>query len=103
MVIAEISVVPVGTGTTSEREAVQAALDALGGLEGLKVEVTALGTIVEGNWPQVMEAVRRMHEAPFQTGVQRLMTSIRLDDRRDKQESMEEMVGVVQAPHPKAA
>lgn len=98
MVIAEISVVPVGTGSTSEREAVQAALDALAGLDGVQVEVTPLGTVVQGNLDQVMEAIRRMHQAPFQTGIKRLVTAIRLDDRRDKQETMQEMVDVVHAP-----
>lgn len=95
MVIAEISVVPVGTGSTSEREVVQAALDALAELEGIHAQVTPTGTVIEGSLEQVLEAIRCMHQAPFQKGVQRLVTSIRLDDRRDKQESMREMTAVV--------
>jgi len=30
-----------------------------------------------------------MHEQPFKEGVQRVSTTIRIDDRRDKKETME--------------
>lgn len=96
MVIAEISITPIGTGTTSERVYIQAAVDAIREMRSVRAEVTPMGTVLQGDLASVLEAVKRMHQAPFaQKDVKRLVTSIRIDDRRDHEETMEEMVQAV--------
>ena len=88
MVIAEVSVTPVGTQTPSVSEYVAKAIRALRQEKDTRYELTAMGTIIEGELDKVLRAVRRMHESLFDDGVKRVITTIRIDDRRDKELSM---------------
>jgi len=94
MVIAEISVVPVGTATPSVSRYVARAISVLERRPGLNYTLTGMGTIIEGELRVVMDACREMHESVFGEGVQRVVTTIKLDDRHDRSSSAE---GKVQA------
>jgi uncharacterized protein (TIGR00106 family) len=88
MVIAEISVTPVGTQTPSASEYVARAIRSLRQDKDISYELTAMGTLIEGELDKVLGAARRMHESLFDDGVKRVVTTIRIDDRRDKELSM---------------
>jgi len=88
MVIAEISIVPVGTNTPSLSQYVAKAIGVLVQEKSVKYKLTRMGTILEGNLADVLEAVRRMHEAVFDTQIKRVVTTIRIDDRRDRESSI---------------
>jgi len=81
-------VVPVGTKSPSLSGHVAKALCALKQIEGVKYQLTAMGTIVEGELDAVMEAVRQMHESLFDKDTKRVVTTVMIDDRRDKQLTM---------------
>ena len=87
MAIAEFSVVPLGTEHTSLSQYV-AECQVLIQASGLKYQLTPMGTIVEGTMPEILRLLAQVHEAPFSSGAQRVYTSIRIDDRRDKPASM---------------
>jgi uncharacterized protein (TIGR00106 family) len=91
-VIVEISVVPVGTGSTGVSQYVADSINILEKQTGLKYQLTPMGTVIEGPMDKVLEAVRLMHEAPFNDGVLRVVTTIKIDDRRDKKATMEQKV-----------
>jgi uncharacterized protein (TIGR00106 family) len=91
-VIVEISVVPVGTGSTGLSQYVADSINILEKQTGLKYQLTPMGTVIEGPMDKVLEAVRLMHEAPFNDGVLRVVTTIKIDDRRDKKATMEQKV-----------
>ncbi|MBA2441473.1 MAG: MTH1187 family thiamine-binding protein [Rubrobacter sp.] len=93
MVTAEISIIPVGTGSSSVSDYVAAAVSELEA-SGIKCTVTATGTSVEADSPsQLYEALGRAQEAVFDTGVERAYTILKMDDRRDGREPSEnEMV-----------
>ncbi len=84
MVIAEVSVVPIGTKTPSVREYVAKAIKVLREEKGVKYQLTAMGTLVEGELDEVLEAAKKMHECLFDKDVKRVVSTIRIDDRRDK-------------------
>ncbi|MEW6171845.1 MAG: MTH1187 family thiamine-binding protein [Bacillota bacterium] len=84
MVVAEISVVPLGTGSASVSRYVADCVKAVKE-SGLKYEVTAMGTIVEGELEEVLAVARRMHDIPFDAGAQRVVTTVKIDERRDKE------------------
>lgn len=44
---------------------------------------------MKATWGDVWEAAKRMHESVFGKDVQRVVTKITIDDRRDKQLTME--------------
>jgi uncharacterized protein (TIGR00106 family) len=76
--IIEFSVVPIGHGE-SLAEPVARILD-LVDKSGLPYQLTAMGTIVEGDWDEVLGLVRRCHEAMRDDGG-RVYTHITIDDR----------------------
>ena len=89
MVIAEVSITPVGTGTPSASQYVAKAVKTLQQQKGVKHQLTAMGTLLEGELGDVFEAIRSIHESVFGQGVKRVITSITIDDRRDKQLTIE--------------
>ena len=88
MALVEISVIPVGTPTPSVSQYIARAVKVLEGEKDIKYELTAMGTIIEGDLERVLTLVRKMHEAVFNVGVMRVVTTIKIDDRRDKASSM---------------
>ena len=92
MAIVEVSVVPLGTRTASVSEYVARAVKVLEQEEDMKCELTAMGTIMEGDLDRILAVVRKMHEVVFGEGVVRVLTTIKIDDRRDKVHGMKEKV-----------
>jgi uncharacterized protein (TIGR00106 family) len=88
MAIAEISVVPLGTKTPSVSQYVARAVKVLEREKDIKYEITPMGTIIEGDLDKILTVVRKMHEAVFGEGVARVLTTVRIDDRRDKAQNM---------------
>jgi uncharacterized protein (TIGR00106 family) len=84
MVIAEISVVPLGTKTPSVSQYVARAVKVLEREKDIEYELTAMGTIMEGDLDRILAVVRKMHEQVFGEGVARVVTTVKIDDRRDK-------------------
>lgn len=91
MVIAEVSIVPIGTGSTSISRIVARAVRVLKE-SGLAYELTPMGTIIEGSLDEVFEVVKKMHESCFFGGVARVLSNIKIDDRRDKEVRAREKV-----------
>jgi uncharacterized protein (TIGR00106 family) len=95
-VLAEFSVFPIGQKGTSVGKYVAAAIAAINQVKGLKYEVTAMGTVLEAdNIETIFEAVKAAHEALIDEGVQRVESTLRIDDRRDKSRTMKDKVDVV--------
>ena len=93
MAVVEISIVPLGTGNTSISSYVAACEKELKENSGdLKFELTAMGTIIEGDLDEILSLIRRLHEVPFSKGALRVSTSIKIDDRRDKKGTIEQKV-----------
>lgn len=83
MAIMEISLVPVGTKKATISDYVVDAVKVLERL-GIKHQVCPMGTVAEGELNELFAAAREMHEEIFADGdVMRVVTTIRIDDRRD--------------------
>lgn len=88
MVIAEITVVPLGTGSPSLSRFVAEAVKALEG-SGIRYTLTPMGTVLEGSLEEVLEVVRMLHRLPFNKGADRVSTRLVIDERRDKEATAE--------------
>ncbi|WP_414046286.1 MTH1187 family thiamine-binding protein [Macrococcus equi] len=70
-------------------------------LEKLKIEgkidyqLTPMSTLIEGELHECLMALEAIHESPFDQGVERVCTNIRIDDRRDKLRKMNEKIDAV--------
>ncbi len=87
----EISVVPLGTGSTSLGQYV-ADIKKFLESRGIPHTLTDMGTIIEGEVEELLRLARELHEIPFQAGAKRVYTNIRIDDRRDRQTHLGEKV-----------
>jgi uncharacterized protein (TIGR00106 family) len=62
---------------------------------GLKTQLHAYGTNVEGQWDEVMAAVKACHEKVHDMGAPRITTTIKLGTRTDRSQTMEDKVSSV--------
>ncbi|WP_172197964.1 MTH1187 family thiamine-binding protein [Saccharibacillus qingshengii] len=97
MAIAELTIVPIGTGTTSLSGYVAEMQRKLATLEGISYELTSMSTIIEGPLDRILDAVKTLHEHTFESGALRVSTSVKIDDRRDKEGSSAQKLASVQA------
>ena len=88
MAIVEVSIIPLGTGTPSVSKQLARAFRALRQEKNIKYELTSMGTIMEGDLGEMLRVVKNMHEGTFGDGVMRVVTTVKIDDRRDKTLSM---------------
>jgi len=96
MAIVQLSIVPIGTGTSSISKYVARAFKLLETQRDVAYQLTPMGTIIEGSLDKVISIVRQMHESAFDEEVQRVLTTLIIDDRRDKTATMEGKVKSVQ-------
>lgn len=88
MAIAEITIVPVGTGSSSVSSFVIDTIK-LAKSTGLKLEITSMGTNIEGPLEDILAVAQAMHQRCLSTGADRVFTSIKIDDRKDKPVTIE--------------
>jgi uncharacterized protein (TIGR00106 family) len=55
---------------------------------GLKHELHAYGTNIEGEWETVMDAIKRCHMRVHEMGAPRITTTLKLGTRTDRDDSM---------------
>jgi len=87
MAVVFVTIAPLGTGTPSLSRYV-AGVERILRRSGLVHQLTAMGTIVEGDLDAILAVVREMHEAPFAQGAVRVSTLVKIDDRRDKEHTI---------------
>jgi len=94
MALAEISVIPIGTPTTSIGDWIAESVRVLQN-EKVNYEVSPMGTLIEGKISDILRVAGRMHESALQKGIKRVVTTLVIDDRRDKQVTMKSKVASV--------
>ena len=83
-VVADACIVPVGTGTASVSSDVAEAIRELKKAPGLVLCTHSYGTNIEGEWDDVLNAIRAAHERLHSNGVPRVSTTIKVGTRIDK-------------------
>lgn len=97
LVIAAVSIAPIGTESTSVSTYVAETQRVLERYPELTFRLDPMFTTIEGELSQIFSAVQEMHEALIGMGAQRLSTVVKIDDRRDQSHSMEDKIAVVDA------
>ena len=95
MAIVEVSIAPLGTGSTSISRYVADCHQLLQQEAAVEYQLTPMGTIIEGDLDHILKIIRKMHEIPFEKGAGRVSTLIKIDDRRDKETSMKQKLASV--------
>jgi len=98
MAIAEVSILPVGTATTSLSPWVADLQRLLAAApEPIRYELTGMSTLIEGSPADLFAVLARLHEAPFAAGAGRVYTVVKIDDRRDKASTLASKVDAVRS------
>lgn len=82
MVIADIAVVPLRPykGEAEMYKVVDKCIDIIQN-SGLKYEIGANSTTIEGDFDDVFEIVKKAHKLPFELGCERVITTVRIDEK----------------------
>ena len=92
-VMVDFCVVPIGVGVSVSKYVAECQR-VLTELE-LPHQMHPYGTVVEGEWDVVFDALRRCHERVHALGAPRISTSIRLGTRTDRAQSMQDKLDSV--------
>jgi len=92
--IVDLCVVPLGVGVSVSEYV--AACERILKEAGLKTQLHAYGTNIEGEWDAVFAAIKRCHETVHSMGAPRISTVIKLGTRVDRDQTMDDKVRSVQ-------
>jgi len=87
--LAEFSIVPIGSGSSigDKLAEVLRIVDA----SGLPYKANPMGTVIEGEWDDVLKLIKKCHMALMKNG-ERTLTNITIDDRKDMPNRIDEKV-----------
>jgi uncharacterized protein (TIGR00106 family) len=95
MIIAQLSIAPVGVGTGLSKY-VKVVIETLK-KEGINYKTNAMSTVIEtDDISTLFRVVEKAHTAMLSTGVQRVITELKIDDRKDKKATASSKIKAVQ-------
>ena len=89
-VIIDLCVVPLGVGLSVSKYV--AACHEIINEAGLKSQLHAYGTNIEGEWDMVFDVVKQCHEKIHEMGAPRITTTIKAGTRTDREQTMADKV-----------
>ncbi len=92
-VLVDVCVVPMGVGVSVSEYVVEC--EKIFSAAGLSHQLHSYGTNVEGDWDEVMAAIKKCHEVIHDMGAPRISTTIRLGTRIDREQSMQDKIDSV--------
>ncbi len=93
-VIVDLCVIPLGVGTSVSTYVT--ACEKVIRNAGLKSQLHAYGTNIEGHWDEVFAVVKRCHEVVHEMGAPRVSTTIRVGTRTDRDQTMQDKLDSVE-------
>jgi uncharacterized protein (TIGR00106 family) len=87
--LVEFSVIPIGSSSSvgDQIAEVLRIVDA----SGLPYKINPMGTVVEGEWDEIMKLIKKCHKKVM-TDEDRVITTISIDDRKGKPNRIDEKV-----------
>ena len=84
MATADLTILALGRQEVSASEYIAEIRRRLAAQDRVKYRMHAMGTELEGSTQDILAVVGWLHETPFDMGVPRVYTVLKLDERRDK-------------------
>ena len=95
MIIAQLSIAPIGQGTSLSKY-VKIVIETLK-KEKVKYELNAMATVIETEDIETLfDVVEKAHKAMRSTGVKRIITELKIDDRIDKKATAQSKIESIQ-------
>ncbi|HST38523.1 MAG TPA: MTH1187 family thiamine-binding protein [Conexibacter sp.] len=86
MATADLTILALGRADASASEYIAAVQRKLAEQDRVRYEMHAMGTSLEGATADILAVVGELHALPFEQGIPRVYTVLKLDERRDKPE-----------------
>jgi uncharacterized protein (TIGR00106 family) len=93
---ADLTVIALGRPDASASEYIAAIQRRLAAQDRVRYVMHAMGTSLEGTTEDILAVVGELHAVPFELGVPRVYTVLKLDERRDREQTLEDKVASVQ-------
>jgi uncharacterized protein (TIGR00106 family) len=84
MATADLTVIGLGRASPSASEYIAEMQRRLQAQDKVRFKLHAMGTELEGKVEDILEVVRQLHNVPFEAGLPRVYTVLKLDERVDK-------------------
>jgi uncharacterized protein (TIGR00106 family) len=84
MATADLTVLALGRPGPSASEYIAAIQRRLAAQDRVRYRMHAMGTSLEGTTADILAVVGELHAVPFEQGVPRVYTVLKLDERRDR-------------------
>src|SRR2546423_1656062 len=84
MATAEVSIIGLGRQSASASEYIAEMQRRLQAQDKVRFKLNAMGTELEGRLEDILDVVRQLHNVPFEAGLPRVYTVLKIDERLDK-------------------
>jgi uncharacterized protein (TIGR00106 family) len=84
MATADLTVIGLGRQSASASEYIAEMQRRLQAQDKVRFRLHAMGTELEGTVEDILEVVHVLHNVPFEAGLPRVYSVLKLDERRDK-------------------
>ena len=92
MATADITVLPIGREGASVGDLLVEVERHLAAQDSVRYELHAMGTSLEGDLDDILRIARERHSIPFESGIPRVYTVLKIDQRTDKDQTLESKV-----------
>ena len=96
MATADLTVIGLGRSDPSASEYVAEIQRRLGAQDKVGYRMNAMGTELEGATEDILAIVAELHRVPFELGLPRVYSVLKLDERRDKEQTLADKVRSVE-------
>jgi len=96
MATADITVLPIGRQGASVSDVLAEVRRRLDAQDRVKFEMHAMGTSLEGDIDDIFSLAAELHAVPFESGIPRVYTVLKIDQRTDREQTLEEKVRAVE-------
>jgi uncharacterized protein (TIGR00106 family) len=96
MATADLTILALGRPDPSASAYIAAIQRRLAAQDRVRFVMHAMGTSLEGETADILSVVGDLHAVPFELGIPRVYTVLKLDERRDKAQTLEDKVASVQ-------
>jgi uncharacterized protein (TIGR00106 family) len=96
MATAELSVVPVGREGAATGDVITEIRRRLEAQDRVRFRMQAMGTELEGSVEDILSLAGELHRIPLESGIPRAYTVLKIDERTDKEQSLEDKLSSVE-------
>jgi uncharacterized protein (TIGR00106 family) len=97
MATADLTVIALGRADASASRYIAEIQRRLAAQDRVRYVLHAMGTSLEGSTEDILAVVGELHAVPFQMGIPRVYSVLKLDERRDREQTLDDKVASVRA------